>query len=615
MFEADQRQSMVELLRPPAGYRLESAFGTTYSLDFVALTAAMLAFVDADEDSGPGPSSHLESLHAIARLGERVRIFVNRGQIQGRGEVNKITALYDRIVHEVQLPEGNFHPKVWLIHYSPKNIPGTSIRPGLLRLICTSRNLTTSRFWEAYVSCDGELVKSKINGSLNAGIRDFILRILKAAPDQPRSIQRLGDELKQATFPMQGQMREGSSFLWQWNGEQGLRRHLPAKGSRALIVSPFVRKSFLKAILARFGKTILISTRNELDSINDPEFIKRLCGAPNQVFVVDSDGGEMDLPLHAKIFVFEDESGSTTLLGSANASTSAWEGQNCEALVRLAPGVPIDHFCDQFVFDGKPTVRGAARPLRGWISEYRWTAHKETENEQIQKRLDDIRHGISHLDIHAQYEPPTRSLLLRLKDCTSGIIEAAQNWELDCIIEIGLWSQTCYGTTRQPFGGILKGGVRLGNVDLADLTEFLDIRISHRVHPEFQIHFILKATMEYPEWREQRDEQLLRNLLSRDNIEDFLRTILFDAAVRPPSPSTPREGEAGNTRTAAGRLLMGIAIEDVLRSCTEDPWRIDEINRLIRGLRNSDLIDGEFRLFWDAFVAADAKARGTARHG
>ena len=43
MFEATQRQNLLDLLRPPAGYRLESAVGTTYSLDFVALTAALLA--------------------------------------------------------------------------------------------------------------------------------------------------------------------------------------------------------------------------------------------------------------------------------------------------------------------------------------------------------------------------------------------------------------------------------------------------------------------------------------------------------------------------------------------------------------------------------------------
>src|SRR4051812_26654679 len=113
MFEATERQSFLDLLRPPPGYRLDSALGTTYSLDFVALTAALMAFVDAESESEDSSTAGPEALQAITRLVERVRVFVNRAEIHGPSKVNRMTVFYDRIIREVRLPGGCFHPKVW----------------------------------------------------------------------------------------------------------------------------------------------------------------------------------------------------------------------------------------------------------------------------------------------------------------------------------------------------------------------------------------------------------------------------------------------------------------------------------------------------------------------
>ncbi len=49
----EQRLAMTDALRPPAGYRLGAAIGTTYSLEFDALTAVLLAFSGADCDDEP----------------------------------------------------------------------------------------------------------------------------------------------------------------------------------------------------------------------------------------------------------------------------------------------------------------------------------------------------------------------------------------------------------------------------------------------------------------------------------------------------------------------------------------------------------------------------------
>ena len=71
------------------GYRLESAVGTTYSLDFIALTAALLAFVDAAELDDHSADQDDRFVACDYALVDRVRIFVNRGQISGPSKVNR----------------------------------------------------------------------------------------------------------------------------------------------------------------------------------------------------------------------------------------------------------------------------------------------------------------------------------------------------------------------------------------------------------------------------------------------------------------------------------------------------------------------------------------------
>ena len=44
MLEPQERRQLLDSLRPPSGYSLDFAVGTTYSLDLLALLTAPLAF-------------------------------------------------------------------------------------------------------------------------------------------------------------------------------------------------------------------------------------------------------------------------------------------------------------------------------------------------------------------------------------------------------------------------------------------------------------------------------------------------------------------------------------------------------------------------------------------
>ena len=614
MFEPDERQNFVDLLRPPMGYRLESAVGTTYSLDFTALTAVLLALVDAEAELDESSIKSIDSLHAVTRLADRVSVFVNRGQISSPSKVSRVTVLYDRIVREVCLPAGCFHPKVWVTHYRPRKTPGALERSDVVRVICASKNLTTSSHWEAFVFCEGAVVPGrKVNHPLNRGVGDFITRLAGMHSSPSRRILRLREAVAQTAFTFPKPLQKETAFLWQWHRGQNLHRHLPPNGRRALVVSPFVRKSFLQDILERFEKIIVVSRQRELDAIDDEDFMLQLCGPKNRIYVVQpvetDEGPAMDL--HAKIFVLEGADSSITLLGSANASPSAWKEPNCEAIIQFAPGVSIDHFSDRFIFGEKNGRTDGNRPLRGWITEYKRQTLVEGEEEKAERLLEDICDVIARSELNGTYDQEKRVLSV-LGRVSTELRSAFGGWTTICEIDLALLSQLHSNAVFKRFSDLIDSELCFGDVGIADLTEFLVLRVRHR-NLGLERRIILKVNADFSQWREQRDAELLRQLLTRDSLKAFLEAILFEEALR--TPKDPPNGQGTKKSTLPfSTLLADLPIEDVLRSCTEDSSRIEEINRVLKAFEKTEWIDEEFRQFWLTFVSAEADARKIVDH-
>jgi hypothetical protein len=88
-----QRSAFTDALRPPPGHILGACLGTTYSLDFEAFTAVILAFVGADIEDPLSDSPSV--LTTVARMRSRLRVFVNSGSLHQPGATNRLFALYD----------------------------------------------------------------------------------------------------------------------------------------------------------------------------------------------------------------------------------------------------------------------------------------------------------------------------------------------------------------------------------------------------------------------------------------------------------------------------------------------------------------------------------------
>src|SRR5213080_353656 len=83
MLDPHDRQLLLDLLRPPAGYQVDHALATTFSLDLIALLLAPLAFslFELREADGEPAPDRMAWLEAIRRHADHLTVFCQAGQI------------------------------------------------------------------------------------------------------------------------------------------------------------------------------------------------------------------------------------------------------------------------------------------------------------------------------------------------------------------------------------------------------------------------------------------------------------------------------------------------------------------------------------------------------
>ena len=151
MLEPDDRHELLAALQPPAGFSLDRAVGTTFSLDLQALLTAPVAFalLEAErEEDGLGATVILE---AIRRNATRIDVFCQAGQIAMPERYRPLLAYVEEVVHEVT-PETEgrvFHPKLWVIRFQSAD------GERCYRVLCLSRNLTFDRSWDTVLRLEG----------------------------------------------------------------------------------------------------------------------------------------------------------------------------------------------------------------------------------------------------------------------------------------------------------------------------------------------------------------------------------------------------------------------------------------------------------------------------
>ncbi|WP_404321315.1 phospholipase D family protein [Arthrobacter luteolus] len=357
MLDAGNRQALTQQLRPPAGFRLVHAVGTTFTLDMTSALAVPLSFVSG---SGEQFTNSVAVLTALRKVADRVDIFCQAGNIRVPQDASDLLALLEPMIHQVSARRGGlFHPKVWVLEF--ENDDGER----RYRFLCSSRNLTPDTSWDLLVRLDGAPTNSAVPS--NTPLSRFLTALSPMAsvrPEQTR-IDRITDlaeriatvewelpeHISSLAFRPLGVQSEPEpaslvSYLRNPQTAAGLNPDPGAAktiGYKKLVISPFLDEKLLRRLIdVRTDQTHVFSRADQLDLLPSTVISnKRLCFRSFDDTVTPETGDDGvpnsagDLTgLHAKAYFCDYGFQTHVLLGSSNA-TDAGFNTNVEFLVEM----------------------------------------------------------------------------------------------------------------------------------------------------------------------------------------------------------------------------------------------------------------------------------------
>ena len=348
-----------QILAPPAGYNLDFAVGTTYSLNLDALVGASLALGLSEETDSELMNNPVCLLEALRSTGDNVALFCEGGQIHMPNRVTPLYILLEKMVFSVKTPKRkgiaaypSFHPKFWLIRYRNNN---GDLR---YRVIVLSRNLTFDRNWDIAYYMDGHVTEDTTDK--NEPVCDFLRYLAAQLPntesgkDKARKIRALIRELPNVIFEpaekafydyefIPNGVRRASGGVYQFDETDLFKDTF----HEILIISPFLSGGVIRDFndrntrsLINDARYMLITREMSLGRLK-PEDVSHFQIYTMRDAVIDGETAISDesqeiqkQDIHAKIYMIRKYSSSDLYLGSLNASHNAVYG-NIEFMIRL----------------------------------------------------------------------------------------------------------------------------------------------------------------------------------------------------------------------------------------------------------------------------------------
>lgn len=349
-----------EILAPPAGFLLDFAVGTTYSLDLDALVGASLALGLSEETDSALMNNPVCLLEALRSTGDKVALFCEGGQIGLPSNISPLYILLEKMVFSVKTVKQrdftnypSFHPKFWLIRY--KNNKGEL----LYRVIVLSRNLTFDRSWDVTYYIDGKVSRKKT--SKNEPICDFLRYLCKNIKSddngkkKEHEIKKLINELSNVEF--EPSEKEFFDFEFIPNGIKkengGYYRFeedalLNETFHEIMIISPFLSSGIIRNFNNRNIKSpienseyVLITREMSLGRLKEEDvsnfkiYTMKDNVIDGETSISDDTDSIKKQDIHAKIYMMRKYSTSHLYLGSLNASHNAVYG-NIEFMIKLS---------------------------------------------------------------------------------------------------------------------------------------------------------------------------------------------------------------------------------------------------------------------------------------
>jgi hypothetical protein len=601
MLNPDERAHLLELLRPPIGYELGCAVGTTFSLDLVSALMLPLsfAFFDWEKPDGELVADPLALLEALRRYGDRFTIFCQSGQIHLPAKYPPLVTFLEPCICDVQAPdpEGIFHPKVWALKFVAKE---EAVR---YRILCLSRNLTFDRCWDTAVALDGELLDRTNGIAANHPLGDFIATLPKLASrslgvQRRRDIANMADELRRVRFAWPEGFDESQCRFWVAGLDGRTATPFGERRDKTLIVSPFLTDSVVRDF-QNHGETHLVSRQECLQEL-PVETVKKCKStyflAPEADEHSDEDAeavGQQELldGLHAKLFIIDRGWDASVFTGSFNATVHALQ-HNVEFMVELV-GKRSKFGVDEFLRQ----VKGETR-FPDLLQRYDVTAEA--------KPVDAVAHQLDELLFAAK-----RALI---KAGPRLIVKSREEAELfDLYLEFAsplrlpapsvsmrAWPITAHSQWGQQLDGKPISFSRLSYMGLTPLIAF---EVSVQIWDEpGQTVFVLNLPLEGAP--EDRQDRVVRSLI--ENRDQLLRYILFLLAAgdeASTSSSDLRRILDYTQNSGAREFAHPYLLESMLRALHRSPVQLGRVASLLDVLRKSpsgsELLSDDFQAIWE----------------
>ena len=592
MLQPTNRLTLIDALRPPADFRLESAMAVTFTLDLRALLAVPMALAHSGPEGVASDGSQyepIELLHALRSNSDKISVFNQVGEI-ALPPSRRVFAFLEQAVVPVRAPLGGIvHPKVWVLRYEAvEEQLGGPPRERRLRVLISSRNLTFDSSWDTVVRLDeapdergaslqpvGELFEGLLGaavGTVTVEHRDRV-HLLSAA-------------LKSARFALP-------------TGVEDLRVHvmgltatpspLPPAAERSLVVSPFVNDDFFNRVHPA-PVDELVSRQEQLDQLGQATFER----VKTQTYVFDDgsladreaeaeqtsphDPGRPLTGLHAKVFAFENEGRARLFLGSANATGAAFSS-NVEILLEVVGRkevLGIDQLCG-----GTSEERG----LRSLFLTYH--RREDGDRESGLTPIDRARLDIAQLHFEGVVEESGSGWAVTYRSREP--MRAPDGTEIHC------WPLASWGNRRRV---VLDERLEARfETTLESISGFLAFELVQRDGEEdAQTRFVVPIPLAgVPEFRERH---LLRMLVG--NAERFLRYLLalLDEDADQMNLLDVFEDGGNNSIAFEGDSQQLPVLEKLLRTMRRDPAKLAGLNPLVCDLAADDALPPGFAELW-----------------
>ena len=219
MLQPGNRRLLLDALRPPAGYRLDRAVGTSYSVDLLALLTAPLAFTffDWEGEDGRPTTDPLALLEAVRRNAERIHLFCQAARLKIPHSGQTLLAV------EAHAREGAYDLVV--VDCAPTD---STLRLLTLPDVVTGALRVVLRVQQAVSSVVTPLARALLpvplpGSEVFGDLERLLYQKLKRLRTLPRALKQTLERIPKTSHPMDV-MRTGCSMLGNLEPEDGFER-------------------------------------------------------------------------------------------------------------------------------------------------------------------------------------------------------------------------------------------------------------------------------------------------------------------------------------------------------------------------------------------------------